>query len=128
LIYLAGDAHHFLIAGIGGSFSLVPLPFAQAQPALAQDLVEFFTRALFLVFEIAAPIAIALLLTNIALALMSRVAPQINVFAVGFPLQILVGLTMMLVSMPLLGAVLPAIYAQTPHQLDAVLRRLAVSP
>ena len=44
-----------------------------------------------MVFQIAGPIGITLFLTNIGLALMARVAPQLNVFAVGFPLQIMIG-------------------------------------
>lgn len=124
LIYLIADAHHQLIAGVAGSFNLVPLPFAAIQPGLAADLVGFFTHALMLVFQIAGPVAIALFVVNVALALMTRVAPQINIFAVGFPLQIGIGLTVLLVSLPLLIAVLPGIFAETPRELDAVLRRL----
>jgi flagellar biosynthesis protein FliR len=128
LIYLAVDAHHFLIEGMAGSFSLVPLPFVAIQPGFDADIVGFFTRVMYLVFQIAGPIAIALFVTNSGLALMARVAPQMNIFAVGFPLQILVGLTMLIVTMPLLGVVLPAVFEETPRELDAVLRHMAASP
>ena len=43
------------------------------------------------------------------LGLMARVAPQMNVFVVGFPIQITIGLIMLIVSLPLLGAVFPAL-------------------
>ena len=122
MIFLIGNGHHLLFEGLAGSFNLVPLPFVAIQPGLQNDVVEFFAKSLFLVFQIAAPVAIALYVVNIGLALMARVAPQLNVFAVGFPLQILVGLTMIIISMPLLVNVLPQVYAQTPHELDAVLR------
>ena len=124
LLYLVADAHHQLLAGISGSFALVPLPFATFQPSLAADLVGFFSHALLLVFQIAAPIAVALFVTNVALALMTRVAPQINIFAVGFPLQIGLGLIVLIVTMPLLGAVLPGAFDETPRELDAALRRM----
>jgi flagellar biosynthetic protein FliR len=122
LIFLISDSHHLLFEGLAGSFNLVPLPFAALQPGLQNDVVGFFAQALFLVFQIAAPVAISLFVVNIGLALMARVAPQLNVFAVGFPLQILVGLTMIVIAMPLLFTVLPQVYAQTPRELDAVLR------
>jgi flagellar biosynthetic protein FliR len=77
-----------------------------------------------MVFQIAGPIGIALFLTNIGLALMARVAPQLNVFAVGFPLQIMIGLTMMIISLPLLAVVLPQVFAETPGELDSVLRAM----
>jgi flagellar biosynthetic protein FliR len=126
LIYLTADAHHFLIQGLGGSFNLVPLPFASIQPGLETDLMTFFAQAFFMVFQIAAPVGIALFLTNIGLALMTRVAPQLNVFAVGFPLQIIIGLSMIVISLPLLGVVLPQVFEETPRELDAVLRAMRI--
>lgn len=128
LLYLAVDAHHFLIEGIAGSFNLLPLPFIAVQPNLGMDMVGFFTQALLLVFQIGAPVILAVFTVNIGLALMARVAPQLNVFAVGFPLQIMVGLAMLIISMPLLGVVLPEVFQETPRQLDAVLREMRPQP
>jgi flagellar biosynthetic protein FliR len=124
LIFLIADGHHVLFEGLAGSFHLVPLPYAAIQPGLQTDVVGFFSQSLLLVFQIAAPVGIALFVTNIGLALMARVAPQLNVFAVGFPLQILVGLTMIIISLPLLVTVMPQVYAEAPRQLDAVLRMM----
>ena len=124
LIYLTANAHHFLLEGLAGSFNLLPLPYAAITPALENDVMAFFVQAFFMVFQIAAPVAIALFLTNVGLALMARVAPQLNVFAVGFPLQIMIGLSMMIISLPLLEVVLPQVFEQTPRELDAVLRAM----
>ena len=124
LIYLAADAHHFLFEGLSGSFTLLPLPYVTISPLLQNDVMGFFAQAFFMVFQIAAPVGIALFLTNIGLALMARVAPQLNVFAVGFPLQITIGLTMIIISLPLLEVVLPQVFEQTPRELDAVLRAM----
>ncbi len=126
LLYLAADAHHALIAGIAGSFNLVPLPFVATPELVAGDVMRFFAQALFIVFQIAAPVAIALFLVNVMLGLMARVAPQMNVFVVGFPIQITVGLIMLIVALPLLGAVFPALVDTSQRQLDTVLR--AMSP
>jgi flagellar biosynthetic protein FliR len=127
LLYLAADAHHALIAGISGSFALVPLPFAGAPELVAGDVVRFFAQSLFIVFQIAAPVAVALFLVNVMLGLMARVAPQMNVFVVGFPIQITVGLIMLIVSLPLLGAVFPSLIDTSTHQLDTILRAMSPS-
>jgi flagellar biosynthetic protein FliR len=124
LLYLAADAHHVLIAGIVGSFTLVPLPFAGAPELVAGDVMRFFSQALFIVFQIAAPVAVALFLVNVMLGLMARVAPQMNVFIVGFPMQITVGLVMLIVSLPLLGTVFPSLVDTSARQLDTVLRAM----
>ena len=124
LLYLAADAHHVLLAGIVGSFTLVPLPYVGAPELVAGDVMRFFSQALFIVFQIAAPVAVALFLVNVMLGLMARVAPQMNVFIVGFPIQITVGLVMLIVSLPLLGAVFPSLIDTSARQLDTVLRAM----
>ena len=125
LLYLAADAHHILLRGVVGSFALVPLPYVAAPELIAGDVVRFFTQALFIVFQIAAPVAISLFLVNVMLGLMARVAPQMNVFVVGFPIQITVGFIMLIVALPLLGAVFPALVDTSQRQLDTVLRAMA---
>jgi flagellar biosynthetic protein FliR len=127
LLYLAADAHHTLLAGIAGSFQLVPLPFAGAPELVAGDVMRFFAQSLFIVFQIAAPVAIALFLVNVMLGLMARVAPQMNVFVVGFPIQITIGLVMLIVSLPLLGAVFPSLIDNSARQTDTVLRAMRVT-
>jgi flagellar biosynthetic protein FliR len=126
LLYLATNSHHLLLEGIVGSFNLLPLPWAGMDGMLETSVITFFTQSLFIVLRIAAPISITLFITNVTLALMSRVAPQMNVFSVGLPLQLMVGMTMIVITMPLLGAVLPEVFAETPRQLDTVLRHMQV--
>ncbi len=96
---------------------------------LTPSVVTFFSQALFIVLRIAATGRDGtLFMTSVTLGLMSRVAPQMNVFSVGLPLQMLVGLSMIIITMPLLGAVLPEVFAETPRQLDTVLRHMQPSP
>ena len=122
LIFLATDSHLLMLQGIGGSFHLIPLPYINLDQSVAGDMLVFLEQAFLIVLKIAAPAAIALFIVNVALGLMARVAPQMNVFVVGFPLQIGVGLLMMALGLPLLGYVAPQLYAQSAHQMDAVMR------
>jgi flagellar biosynthetic protein FliR len=128
ILYLVSDSHHQLLAGMAGSFALLPLPWVGMDSMLTTSVVTFLSQALFIVLRIAGPVAIVLFLTNVALGLMSRVAPQMNVYSVGLPLQMLVGLSMIIITLPLLGAVLPEVFAETPRQLDTVLRHMQPSP
>jgi flagellar biosynthetic protein FliR len=126
LIYLISNAHHLLFQGLGGSFTLLPLPFVAIHQPLETNLMAFFGQAFYIVFQITAPVGVSLFLTNVGLALMARVAPQLNVFAVGFPLQITIGLTMIVLSLPLLEVFLPQVFSETPRELDSVLRAMRV--
>ena len=124
LIFLVTNSHHLLLQGIAGSFTLVPLPFIHLDPSVMGNAVSFLSLALVNVFKIAAPPAAALFITNVALAFMARVAPQMNVFVVGFPLQIGVGLTVLGISLSLLGIVGPEIFHDVARQMDTIMRGL----
>lgn len=128
LFFIATDSHFYLIQGIAGSFNLVPIPYINLDPAVAGNLALFFAQSFLIVFRIAAPVVVALFLTNVALAFMARVAPQMNVFVVGLPIQIAVGLTMMIISLPLLAAVGPELFQNMSLQMDAIMRGLRPTP
>jgi flagellar biosynthesis protein FliR len=128
LIFIATDSHYFFIQGIAGSFQLLPLPYINLDPSVAGNLALFFAQSFLIVFKIAAPVVVALFLTNVALAFMARVAPQMNVFVVGLPIQVAVGLTMMAISLPLLATVGPEIFQSVAGQMDAVMRGLRPTP
>jgi len=125
LVFLISNSHLLMLQGIGGSFNLVPLPYVNLDPSVAGNVVIFLEQAFLIVFQIAAPAAVSLFVVNIALGLMARVAPQMNVFVVGFPLQIGVGLLMLAVSVPLLAAVAPSLFTDTAHHMDTVMRGMA---
>ncbi len=126
LIFLATDSHLLMLQGIGGSLHLVPLPYIHLDPSVAVNVVAFLEQSFLIVLKIAAPPAVSLFLVNLSLGLMARVAPQMNVFVVGLPLQIGVGLLMMAVSVPLLGYVAPQLFSDSARQMDTVMRGMAV--
>ena len=125
LIFLVTDSHLTYFEGIGGSFNLLPLPWITLSQGALGSIVLFFAQSLLIVFKIAAPAAIALFLVNLGIAFLARVAPQMNVFVVGFPVQIMVGLFMLMLGLPLLGYALPSLFGQVPRQLDTLMRSLA---
>ena len=102
LLFVVVDGHLAVIAALVQSFNAFPvstdvlgwLRVLQPQTWGA----EVFQLGLW----IALPIVGMLLLVNIVLGVISRVAPQINVFAVGFPITLAVGLIGMLVTLPMM--------------------------
>jgi flagellar biosynthetic protein FliR len=124
IIYLASDSHLLLLQGIAGSFQLVPLPYIALPMGVAGDVVGFFSSVLLDVLRIVAPVVFALFLANVALAFMARVAPQMNVFVVGFPVQIGIGLVVLAMSLPLAATLLPDAFTEAARQMDAVMRAM----
>ena len=121
LLYLATDSHLELISGLAASFHLAPLPYISLQAGLAGDLTHFFASAITMVMRIAAPASFALVIVNVALAFMARVAPQMNVFVVGFPIQISIGLIVLAFSMPILGYVLVPAFQEIAREMITVM-------
>lgn len=104
------NAHLTLVAGFVRSFSAVP---ADQFPVLSAGSAGMAGRAvaglMVAALEIAAPVLGALFLTEVALALAARFAPQANVFAVGLPLKMLVSLLAMGTALVLLPSRVPGL-------------------
>jgi flagellar biosynthetic protein FliR len=100
-LLFATGGHLLLVQGLLDSFAAVPsgLPDLGATSAeLVDSLTLFFLSAL----EIAAPLLGALFLTEVALGLLSKAAPQMNVFTLGFPIKIMLTLLLAGLALPLL--------------------------
>lgn len=89
--FFAMDGHHALLRGLAFSVAEIPpgtLPGAMSADAVVRQFGAIFTSALALI----APVFVVLLLLEAGLAVMSRMLPQMNVFFVGMPVKILLGL------------------------------------
>jgi len=100
-IAIGGDA--WMLRGIGRTFDLVPLTRAPQINSLVGGAVQSFTSIFTAALELAAPALLALVITDVALGMVSRVVPQLSVFAVGFPLKIGIGLLVVAATMPFIG-------------------------
>jgi flagellar biosynthetic protein FliR len=68
--------------------------------SLSEFLVRTFAQSFVLAFQMSAPLVTALFLTDVGLAFLARTAPQYNVFVIGVPLKIIIGIALLLVLMP----------------------------
>ncbi|PSL51205.1 flagellar biosynthetic protein FliR [Salsuginibacillus halophilus] len=103
LLLFAIDGHHLMIEGIFYSYEYVPLdqmflPFSDG--GITYFVVETFSTVFYIAFQIAFPIVGILFLVDVALGMMSRAVPQMNVFVVGLPVKIFLGLPIMMLMMP----------------------------
>jgi flagellar biosynthesis protein FliR len=98
LVVTGGD--QIMIAGLAGTFEVVPLTATPSFDALGQLALDSFAQVFVLGLEIAAPAMIALVVVDAALALVARAAPQLNMFSVGLPAKILVAVAVVISSLP----------------------------
>ncbi len=103
LVFLAADGHLYMLSALADSFRDFPIgasvPTAHAFRTMAEWGGSLFSHAL----QFSLPLIGVLLITNLALAILTRSAPQLNIFAVGFPITITVGFVTLLLTLPYLS-------------------------
>jgi flagellar biosynthesis protein FliR len=108
-VFFAVNGHHLLIRGL--AFSLEHLPPGRPLGELnyAAVVAQFGGMFVF-ALALAAPVLIVLLLVDIAMAVVARTMPQVNVFIVSMPLKIIVGLFVLIASMHFMGPLMMRIF------------------
>ncbi|MCG7407480.1 flagellar type III secretion system protein FliR [Paenibacillus sp. ACRRX] len=105
LLFLGMNGHHYFIDGVMQSFNWLPVSndtfFQQiSNGTVHQFVLKSFAQAFMIAFQVAAPLIVALFLADIALGFLARTAPQFNVFVIGIPFKIIIGLAMLLLIVP----------------------------
>lgn len=98
LLFLISNGHIFLISVIHKSFTLLPVSSSTILNFSFVEIVTYFGDIFSGALAIAIPAIIALLIVNITLAIMTKASPQLNIFTIGFPLMLLIGLFIMYVN------------------------------
>lgn len=109
LTFLAIDGHLMVVSTLTHSFRVLPigvLPGSASWSNLANAVAIVFSSGLLL----ALPIVVALLITNTALGVLGRVAPQLNLIVIGFPVMIALGFAALYVCLPYLTTPLTQLF------------------
>lgn len=103
LFLLSVNGHHLLIDGIYNSYQWIPineyLPFQHE--SFADVIIYSFNNMFMIAFQISIPIVGCLFLVDVALGMIARTVPQLNVFVVGLPIKIFVSFVVILLFLPL---------------------------
>ncbi len=110
LLFLSLNGHLIYIATLAQSFYAIPVSANPLGAASWLNLVELGSKIFSAGLLLALPVVIALMITNIALAVLTRAAPQLNIFALGFPLTLTGGFVALAISMNYLAVPLQALY------------------
>lgn len=102
LLFLALNGHLMLIMVLADSFESLPIGTAGLDRQTIWDVVTWGGRMFAGGLLIAIPAVTALLMTNIAFGVITRAAPQLNIFGVGFPLTLTLGFIVMMFTLPAL--------------------------
>jgi flagellar biosynthetic protein FliR len=100
LLFLALNGHLLVLAGLARTFQIIPVGPATLSPNGWGVLFEWSSQVLISGMLLALPLIIVLLAINLALGILNRTAQQLSVFAVGFPVSLMVGLILLAVVLP----------------------------
>ncbi|KKM12329.1 hypothetical protein SY88_04035 [Clostridiales bacterium PH28_bin88] len=124
LLFLIINGHHTLILALVGSFELVPVGVASVNGGATAHVIGVFTGMFALGLRIAAPILAVLLISDLALGMVARTVPQLNVFILGFPLKVALGMLTLSLAAPLMAAVVGTVFTQMERDLAILMGSL----
>lgn len=100
LAFLMTNGHLVLITTLVDSFDVVPIAADGITRAGIWELLTWASRMFAAGLLMALPVVISLLLTNIGMGVVTRAAPQLNLFAIGFPITLMMGLFLIWITIP----------------------------
>jgi flagellar biosynthetic protein FliR len=122
LVFLIMNGHHIFLYAIAESFRIIPPLGFHFSGELMQLVVVFVKNMLDVAIKTGAPIIAVLLFTSVGMGLIARTVPQINIFIVGFPLQIAIGLISVGVTLPIFVRVLGSYFSHLEGEIISLLR------
>ncbi len=120
ILYTTG-LHQFLLKALMETFILVPIGGAHINTnRLLETLINFLSNYIIIGFRICLPIFASITLMNIVLALLAKLAPQMNMFSVGIQLKLLAGLSVIMITVTLLPDVCNFITTQIQQMMVSI--------
>lgn len=117
LIFLVMNGHHQIIKALIESYNYVPIGKFNFNQELSNQLINILSTTFKLGFRLSSPVVVAMLLSDILLGILTRTIPQMNVFVVGMPLKILIGLLIICITIPLFSQLSSNIFKEMVNEI-----------
>jgi len=125
LIFFTINGHHILINAIIKSFQKIPLGHLVLSPEFGRNMIENFSWMFYYAIMVALPITATILIIHVALGMIAKTAPRIQVFILSFPIKIGGGFFMIATIFPGIAYLVAKVYAKLYEQLVIAIRLLA---
>jgi flagellar biosynthetic protein FliR len=121
LVFLSLDGHLTLIRFLADSFRLLPIASGGLSPEAVGGILEWSSQLFAVAIRIALPAIAALIVVNLSFGVMSRAAPTLNLFAVGFPVAMLLGFVVIFLNLGSLPEIVALMMGETWAMLSQLL-------
>ena len=105
LLMMVSGLYQFLLAAIIDTYAVIPIGEMTVNVSLYDSVVEMLADYFIVGFRIALPVFVAVMLMNAILGILTKVASQLNMFAVGIQMKLLIGLGIMFLTVEMLPSV-----------------------
>lgn len=122
LLLLASDMHVFLLNAIKDSFTLIPIGEMTINSTMYETMIGFLTNYFVIGFRIVLPVFVTILVLNCALGIMTKIAPQIHMFAVGIQIKVLGGLLILFLTISFLPTIANYIFTVMKEMVISVMK------
>lgn len=110
LIFIANDMHYYIVKAVCDSYKMIPIGGAKLNPFLYQIFTQYIVDYFIIGFRIILPIFSCILVVNVVLGILAKVAPQMNMFVIGMQLKIFIGLALLYILMSFLPGITDFIF------------------
>ena len=125
IVFVVTNGHHMIITALAESFRAVPILAMNFDTTLSL-MIERFTTGIFVTgMKIAMPVTFAILLTNVGMGILARTMPQLNIFVVGIPMHIIIGLAVLAMVMPFYVMFLDVLFDEMYGHISTAIQSLA---
>lgn len=122
LLLVATDMHHYILRALVDSYEVIPVNGQIFDwGSLLTSMTQFMTDMFVIAFRIVLPVFACIMILNCILGIMAKVAPQMNMFAVGMQMKILVGLMVLFITVPLLPGIGDMIFTEMKRMMVSVI-------
>lgn len=125
LLFLAIDGHHNLLLAISYSYEIIPVTGVIFQTKCIATIIKMFVGMFALGIRVAAPFITVFVLSDIALGMVARTVPQLNVFMMGFPIKAGLGLITLTAALPILAIIIGGIVQQMEKDILLVMKLMS---
>lgn len=121
LLLVVTGMYQYILKAFVESFTLIPINGAVFRTeALIQTLIRFMGDSIILGFRICLPVFAVMLMLNAVLGILAKVSPQLNMFAVGLQLKVLVGLSVLFFTISMLPGAADFIFTEMKKMMVSV--------
>lgn len=124
LLLLTVNGHHLILDGIFYSYQFIPVDqvsFGFGDERLAEYILKAFGYMFMAAFQMAVPVVAVLFLVDVALGIVARTVPQLNIFVVGFPIKIAVSFIVLFIVLGVILGVMQNLFETMLHAMRNVM-------